>query len=305
MHAIFPRIRCPACILLSIGLIGLPVRASGATDPADTGSPDGAGPPPGSGLDRDALMELWQEGGAKFDAANYEGAIELFERGLAGADASGDLRMRAHFLTGLAVAHLKAYRIDADPTRLRRARDLLTRALASEPNHLSAASQREAQDNLDEVERRLAELESSEPDDDGVAPSAAHEPTTATPTGDPRPEDKPTVRRRQVGLILMSTGGGVLAGSIGAFLYAGLAPGVLRGQVEAENQRRYLDENAGRVQAIWYGIGGGLAAVGLGLVIGGAALFVRDSNGAKRRARIQVRPVAGPGVVGGTASVRF
>lgn len=252
------------------------------------------------------LVELYRKGSATFDAADYGAAIESFEEGVAKAGSLGDLRMRAYFMVSLAVSHLKAYQVDDDATHLRQARDLLQRAIEKEGSGLDGPALEKARTNLDEVEARLAALE-SEQGQDGLAPVAAapSEPIDPGPLDDPLDDKPPSARRKQVGLILMASGGGALAASIGAFLYAGLAPAILDGQADAPNQREYLDEEGPRVAAIWYGVGGGLAAVGLGLVIGGATLYVKSGRRAKATARVNFQPMVGPQVWGGGAHVRF
>jgi tetratricopeptide (TPR) repeat protein len=148
---------------------------------------------------------LFDEGNARYDAADYKGAIEVFTLALREIHGKGvdDFRVRALLLFNIGRTHMRAYEIYRDIEHLRQARSIFSR-LVDEferfPGEVEAEDVAAAHENLTEVERMLAAAESSgEP----LPPK--------TETLDHRPIRARGIGLTGAGVVLLGAGIGMLA----------------------------------------------------------------------------------------------
>jgi hypothetical protein len=224
--------------------------------------------------------ELFEEGQAKYDTHDFDGAIEAFTAAYARAEKieDGELRDEALARLGfnLARAHVSAYDVDHDDEHLVLARRLLAdfrgheRELGRDPD---------SDTDLQRLEAELAELERKRDETNGAAPVA--------------PETIKRERtRRQAGISLL-----VLAAPFGGVTVAGALMGVAAKQqfetVDTLDARRDA-QTRGRTGDALFGIGIGLAVLSAAT---GATLLGLSAK--SKRARVTTRVTFGGLVIEG------
>ena len=104
----------------------------------------------------------YEAGKVAYQTARYIEAVEKFQESFEHSaqisDPSLMAQVQSSLYFNLGQAHLRAYELDADPMRLRQARDLLRNHLDSDPG-LSEDERQQALDLLAEAEDELAKLE--------------------------------------------------------------------------------------------------------------------------------------------------
>jgi tetratricopeptide (TPR) repeat protein len=290
----------------SLPLTPLPAAAAAAPvvaaiGVARTSQPDADG--------TDPLTEskgLYQDGKSKYDLFDYDGAIDAWSKAYAVVPESEDARpIRNALVFNLAVAQRKAFDLDGDVTRLKKAKLLIERYLKEyqqlygiDPN--TAEETAESRAKLAEIEALLAEREAKpEP----VPPPG---PTTEPePTPEPGPTapvvDEAAVKKARTLLIA----GGVVAG-------LGLVTGAVVGGLGAAQGQAAEDEiidnplqlgttratriadgrNANTLAIAGAAAGGALLVVGV-IVLGvGAAKLKRAKAGDAQARKLHLAPVA-------------
>lgn len=283
--------------------IGLASRHVAAAPPdattADAGATDGLA----------EAQRLYEEGRAAYETFNYDAAIELWTTALARTPRTDEARgVRSALVYNLAAAQLKAYALDHDEVRLKRARLLLARYL-DEEQRAGTADPADIDRVLAQVAEIDRELAKDEPPPSPVASA------TPPPTHDTAPHDRS--RTRGTGVIA--------AGATLVVVAGGLAGGMTTGIVMSRRSESRLgeldtiDRETLRPDVVERGELGNRLAVGSGVVAGialgtGIALVVvgkrtRDRSrmqaGAMRPRITGVAPLVGRGLFGIGAQVRL
>jgi hypothetical protein len=167
-------------------------------------APPAEGPAPEADLTE--ARRLFDEGLARYEAADYEGAIEVFTLALGEVRGQGgnNFTVRGLLLFNIGRAHMRAYDIDHDVEHLRQAQTIFERFVEeaeSRPGEIDEADISEAREQLAELERMLSAAEQSERDRDADRP-----------TGDPK-----KLRARGIGLT--AAGVALLGGGIGMLAF--------------------------------------------------------------------------------------
>jgi tetratricopeptide (TPR) repeat protein len=232
---------------------------------------------------------MFRRGQAKYETADYNGAIDLWTEAYALIESSPETAsIKALLLYNLAQAHVKAYELDEDDIHLKQALQLLQNFR----NNLSLLYEDKAQ--LDEetkkVDERLAEIEAmlaaskppvpeDEPGEEDPPPPEVvePEPEPVADRGDARP-GKPLIITGGV-LLGLGVGSGVIA-IVGAVLGSGandiadLDPSDL-----AARENQFGTGRTGNVLAIVGTVGAGVL-----LPIGGALIGVGAKRNGKAKA---------------------
>jgi hypothetical protein len=179
---------------------------------------------PAAGQDPEADLiaagELFQEGVARYDAADFNGSIEVWMRALGKVASVEDFQVRGLLLFNIGRAHVRAYDIDRDVTHLRQAKTILTR-FVEEARSEAYAGQiddetiAEAEQQLAEVARLLGEDE-DEPAVVGPTDEPTDEPNNdrTKPVDDPKPAPSPT-KLRNTGIALLVPGVALVGAGVG------------------------------------------------------------------------------------------
>jgi len=276
-----------------------PARGAAAAQPSEAaGAPEpGLEPPAGSG-DATAGAQarvgaLINQGQARFDTADYVGAIERWTEAYAQLPDDPHLAAARNLLAyQIAQAHLEAHTIDARLTHLRKAERLLRQYIAAlDPSEAEARS--DAEHRLHAVQARLA----------------AETPPPAPIRPAPAPEPAPVVLRapRPRGPLLLL--GGLSLGLGGALLLGSAGSAAARVRLDDEARRAARDGvraaefelllargNRAHQATIVTGVVGGV------MVAAGVALVV--TSRVRKRALI-ARPTVAPGLVGAALHLRF
>lgn len=132
----------------------------------------GSLPPPVEGEEeavKDA-REAYNAGKLAYQTAQFIEAVERFLESFTLAEKIEDIDMRAQVQSSLfynlGQAHIRAYELDGDRTRLTQAKALLTNHLESDPN-LSEAERAHTQELIAQADATLAESEAKRADTDG------------------------------------------------------------------------------------------------------------------------------------------
>ncbi|WP_106092208.1 hypothetical protein [Enhygromyxa salina] len=301
-----------------IGLIALSVapQPAAATDSAP--AEDQAGPDEAPVDPNLAKAEaLFREGQAKYETADYAGAVDLWTSAYALVDSSTEnASIKALLIYNLAQAHLKAFDLNKDKIHLKQALQLLQSfqsnlSLLYDDQALLDAESSKVAGRIDEVEGLLAELEDSEREpaaDPDEAPAA-----TVEPAQDQSPADANT----RSGTPLIAAGGTVIG--LGAlFGVAGIVGGLMASNANdisdlepddlAGREDRFASGRAGNTMLIVGSVGAGvLVPTGIALIVVGA---LRNKKNDDRRAAALPRLVPSVGGVWGggggvTISGRF
>ncbi len=241
--------------------IARPVRAAPPTESAANTSP--------------SAEDLYYEGSARFSAADYTGAIELFTKALAVATRERlPFSVRAAFLINLARAHAKAYGVDGDAKHLRLAKEIYERYLREAQSTGEQNEVPEIRTEVADLERKLSDLEKK---------PAAIPPPEPTRTPSPRPTASPTQpndRRKPIGIGLLAGGGSAAILGIGGLVWGSMFKPRAEDQISpgdegtAEADAFLTDEK--RKGTILMSVGGVLIGIGLAAIVTGAVLLSRS-----------------------------
>lgn len=253
-----------------------------ASGPAPTSAPSEA-------ADLSLAKQLFDEGTARYDAADYEGAIEKFTLALGELKGQGvdDFGIRGLLLFNIGRTHMRAFEIDDQVEHLKQAKSIFNRFIeeaALYPDQVDPADVDEAKGRLAEIDRLLAGTESApEPD---AGPS--------TPDDRPPPEPRDPAKLRAGGIGLSVAGVALLGGGIGMLAWgagygsaaerevAGLDDAGLPAQSPAFADADAFVAAERRKGAAWMASGGVAAAIG----VVGLALGVRSLVRAKQASRV-------------------
>ncbi len=237
--------------------------------------------------DLSKATQLFDEGTARYDAADYDGAIEAFTLALSELRGQGvdDFRIRGLLMFNIGRTHMRAFEIDEKTEHLRQAKSIFSRLIEEAELHadqVEASDIEEAKAKLIEIDQILTGGNEPEPEPE---PEPKPEPVGEVDRADPDPK-----RLRASGIGLTVAGAALLGGGVGL-----LAWGAGYGS-NAEQQVAGLDDLGlpadspafadgdefiaaeRRKGAAWMASGGVAAAVG----VVGLALGIRQLVRAKR-----------------------
>ena len=293
---------CVGLVTATLGpaLVPTPAQAAPAEEPAAA---------PAEAPNAEAIF---RRGQAKYETADYNGAIELWTEAYALVDSTPEnASIKALIIYNLAQAHLEAFDLDQDTIHLKQALRLLESYrknldLLYEDTEAIAAERQTVDDRIAELEAAIAEAE-AEPEPEPDEPDEP--PPPADPSTDPGPVDAPPS-----GKALVITGG-VLLGLGAAMLGTGIAGGLI-GASANDISELMPGDTAGREDQFALGRAANgmafLGYVGGGVFIAtGAALLGVGVKRNKQRARagvagLRLSPTINPGRGGGlTISGRF
>lgn len=237
--------------------------------------------------DMSEARRLFDEGTARYDAADYEGAIEVFTLALGEVRGQGvdDFTVRGLLLFNIGRAHMRAYEIDKDIEHLRQAKTIFERFIEeaeAHPGEIDDADVDEARAQVDELERMLVAAEQS---GDRPRDKPAPDDKQDEPPGDP-------AKLRARGIGLTAAGVALLGGGVGMLVWGtGFGPAAEARVAELddlelpEGTTAYADGDAfiaeeRRKGSAWMAAGGVTAALG----VVGVALGVQQLVKSKRLA---------------------
>jgi tetratricopeptide (TPR) repeat protein len=243
--------------------------------------------PPDSSANADAEA-MFRRGQAKYETADYNGAIELWTEAYALVESTPETAsIKALLLYNLAQAHVKAYELDEDVIHLKQAQQLLS----SFRNNLSLLYEDKAQleEETKKVDERLAEIETmlaaAKPPPEEQPPPPEDEPPPPEIEPEPVADDAADARP---GKPLIIAGGALLGLAVGSGVVAivGVAIGSGAndiGDLEPDDltgrEQRFASGRTGNVLAIVGTIGAGvLLPVGAALI----GVGVKRNGEAKR-----------------------
>ena len=252
--------------------------------------PESATATPTDEVDLSEAARLFDEGLTRYEAADYESAIEIFTQALSELRDQGveDFRIRGLLLFNIGRAHMRAHEIDRDIEHVRQAKAIFTRFVeqAAEVEHGAVAPEdvTEAEQQL----RLIAELLAAAEADESDAPAPVEGPSEPL---DEEPErapsnDEAAARARKLGVGLTVGGVVVLGGGVGLAVWgSGFA-------ARAEDQVAELDDlglpedhpafaagdqfvrDERRKGTAWMAGGGVAAGVGVALLAAGVQQLV-------------------------------
>ncbi len=322
--------------------IALAVPAGATLVPATASAAGPAGPPapaaPAAAAEDPALgeaREMYDEGKARFDTFDYEGAVEMWTKAYARLpnDAAG---VRNAMVYNIATAQEKAYELDKDVQHLRQAVLLLDsyiknyKALYKRTDE-TAAEVAKAEARIASLKERIARAERGEEAAVATPPPAGTVPPGTTgsrygsgevdgiawSTGHNPPPDPELVAKNQrlaaegrktdrmlIGSYVALSLGGVFA-LAGASALLGASAVETSAETEADLTGEPVDPDAGSSAR---GAGWGLLAVGLGGLVTGVVLIAVGfdrRNKARQGILVSGAPAVGPGFAGASVRVRF
>jgi hypothetical protein len=230
---------------------------------------------------------LFDEGTARYDAADFAGAIEVFTLALSELRKQGvaDFRIRGLLLFNIGRTHMRAYGIDEEVEHLRQAKSIFTSFIdeaEGHPDEVDAA-------DIDEAKARLVELEellaaTNEPASEGKPKPKRDRPE---PKGDPK-------KLRAMGIGLTAGGVALLGGGIGMMVWgAGFGAAAEREVAGLDDLGLPADSPAfaegdafiaaeRRKGAVWQGVGGFAIGVGVGVLSFGIRQLITAKRIEKR-----------------------
>jgi hypothetical protein len=272
--------RFPVLVSFSLWLVLAPPASAethAAEQPSQSAEPD-----------LSEAKRLFDEGTARYDAADFPGAIEVFTLALSELRKQGvsDFRIRGLLLFNIGRTHMRAYGIDDEIEHLRQAKSIFTSFIdeaEDHPDEVDAADIEEAKSRLVEIDGLLA-AGTSEPAPQ-AKPKRERKPKRdrPEPTGDPK-------KLRAMGIGLAAGGGALLGGGLGMMVWgsgfgaaaerkvAGLDDLGLAPDSPAFAEGAAFIDSERRKGSAWMGVGG--LAIGLG--VGGLAVGIRSLVTAKR-----------------------
>jgi hypothetical protein len=278
-------------VLASLASLWLVLAPPGSAEAPGSDSGDQPAEPE---ADLSEARRLFDEGTARYDAADFAGAIETFTLALSELRKQGvsDFRIRGLLLFNIGRTHMRAYGIDDEVEHLRQAKSIFTSFIdeaEKHPDEVDVADIDEARSQLVEIDRLLAAV--TQPEPDGKKPKRERKPKQPRdragsgegPKGDPK-------KLRASGIGLVAGGGALLVGGIGMLAWgagyvpaaeaavAGLdglglppeSPAFAEGQAFIDSERRK--------GTTWMAVGG--VSVALGVV--GVGIGIRQLVTAKR-----------------------
>lgn len=293
-----------------------PVLAMAPGPPAEAPAGAPAASEPESEADIEQVRQLYEDGKAKFDTYDYDGAIELWTRAYGELDPTEENReIRNNLVYNIATAQEKAFDLDTDITHLRQAKGLLERYLTEykslyRPTPEGRAEVAKVQARIREIDTRIAEAEGG--------PTTATAPVPAAPPHDPGYETA-KLREQKVRELLRtdpeisrqykSGRGMVIGGSVSLGVGGLMGLGALAYGPDAGSK-------SGRAAAI------GVGSVGMALMVTGAVLLglgIPKRKAAKEKARekaasmtadgptarVMITPTLGGGAFGLHVAGRF
>lgn len=276
--------------------------ASTSSAPAETSSDE-------QPADLSKAKQLFDEGTARYDAADYAGAIEKFTLAMAELEGQNveDFGIRGLLRFNIGRAHMRAFEIDQKSEHLRQAKSIFKRFIEDAehyPDQVDSADVEEAEAQLVEIDRLLAEGSPADEPEPGPGP----EPVDAPPA---KPRDPAKLRASGIGLtaagaLLLAGGVGMLAwgagyGSAAERQVAGLDDANLPPDSAAFDDADDFVAAERRKGSAWMAGGGVAAAVG----IVGVALGVRQLVLAKQTSRVNASAAIGRDGVWVGVSGRF
>jgi hypothetical protein len=280
-----------------------------AAAPAATTAPAAATSP----ASLDDVRALYDEGRARFDTFDYEGAVELWTKAYGQLPPEAD-EIRNKMVYNIATAQQLAYDVDRDPTHLRQAVLLLEQYIKSyKVLHVrtpeTKAEVQRAQERIAALQERIERAERGEPepsaapDQPATAPSEAHYGTGQidgivwTPVASGPPDADKLHRNRRLATADKKTDN-MLIGSYVALSVGGLLAVAGTGAVLGT-------QDAGQGAQ---GAGYGTLALGLAGLTTGVALLVvglERRKKARQGTLVAATPVVGPRFAGAAVSMRF
>lgn len=205
------------CLTLASSSTILIPRPVAAAPPADADA----------GTDTSDAETLFRNGQAKYETADYPGAIELWTQAYALVDpVPQNAGIKAVLLYNLAQAHVKAYELDDDRIHLKQAQQLLQSFEGSIEALYESEADREEERR--KVAERMAEIDAMLAAADEPGPDPAPEPQPdPKPVREPDPEPDPSDAKPGKPLIIA---GAVVAGVGVGFGGLGIAGAVLGNQ---------------------------------------------------------------------------
>lgn len=270
----------------------------------------------------DEARALYDEGKARFDTFDYQGAVDLWTKAYAKLpeDAAG---IRNRLVYNIATAQEKAFELDNDVEHLRRAQMLLESYIGNYKALVERTP--ETQTEVDKAEERIAvikeRIEAAHKGDTRPPPPIEGEDTEIGWEGSTAPPPNPELLERNRRLadeerktdkiligsyVSLSLGG--LFTLIGLSAVAGASS--IEGQAMmddppgGEEPEEPEDTPADELRGTGYGsLGLGIAGVITGFVLLGVGLDRRKK--AKNGTLITTHPLLGPGLAGAGVRVRF
>ena len=248
---------------------------------------------------------IFRRGQAKYETADYSGAIELWTEAYALIDSTPEnASIKALLIFNLAQAHVKAHELDGDPIHLKQAQQLLhsfkdNLELLYEDQAQLDEEAKKVDEKLAEVEQMIAALQQPEPEPEP-------EPEPPPPNVEPPPVDEPPVPKSGTPLIIS---GAALHGAVTAFGIVAIVGGIMGRRANdisdleptqlAEREDRFASGRTGNIMLI-------VGAVGVGVVLPIAETLLHvgiKRNKARKRQLGQLQPRIGAG--GLTITGRF
>jgi hypothetical protein len=268
---------------------------------------------PANTADLSEARRLFHEGGTRYEAADYEGAVEKFTEALTSAKEAGsnDFQVRGLLLYNIGKAHVRAYDTTQDIVHLRQARTIYKQFIKEADTeamfeHFDPEHVKEARQELRMLEMRIEGLENA--DQEPLPPP----PTSEVDASGPVDQWK---RPRNLGIGLASTGSVALVGGV-AMLIAGstfeqnaqdqvnqLADLGVPADHPAWAEGETFVEGEKRRGTTFMAVGGSLAAVGAAGVGVGAYYLAKSKRLQEERVRPSV--ALSPGYAGIVVSGRF
>ncbi len=304
-HAHPPRRLRLVALATCLGLLGA------APAPA-LAAPEAEVQPTGSDSRAEAEA-IFRRGQAKYETADYNGAIELWTEAYALVDpVPENAAIKALLIYNLAQAHIKAYEFDNDAIHLKQAQQLLgsyqdnLELLYDEPATRDE-ERNKAEAKIAEVEAKIAAHEQAAAAAEAKARAEAPPPVVITTPSEPIDRDlnpgRPLVLAGGVVTGLGAVTG--LVGLLGGLLAAGAndISDVDRDDLQ-EREDRFAVGRAGNAMVFVGTIGAGvLLPTGIALIVVGAK---RNKQARQRSAAIpRLTPSLGPNGAGLTFSGRF
>lgn len=238
---------------------------------------------------------LFDEGAAKFETADYAGAIELWTRAYAIVPyAPQYASIKAKLIANLAEAQTRAYKVDAEVEHLNQAKILLVSYEAAVGEIYPSAAERD---------KELAWISARKSEIDAELQALAEREAAAS-----APPPKTGKGMRSGGAVLVGLGGGLLGMMVGGMVLGGANNNIddLPSNDLDARASRYAEGRLGNTLAIVGGVGG---AVMLGA---GAALLVLGirrkralGEGEGQATALQITPTLAPTQLGLGVRGRF
>jgi hypothetical protein len=259
-----------------------------------------------------AAKEHHAEGQARFDAANYTGAIDSWTAALKALPSNDDRSApyRPYVLYNIAAAREKLFAIHGDVSQLRQAKILLERFDASidevyaDKPETAETERKRVREKIAALDARIAEHEGKSTTPTDPVPTTEPEPTntdvTPTNTDGPQKPDKSAVG--------LTVGGGVMIG-IGLAALGGFVASMVISKQSNDISDLDPDDTQGRADQFAKGERANNAAIAMGILsplflAGGVAMLVVGAKRAKKN-KVSLVPSVGGRFAGFVLQGRF